>query len=276
MTAVEGGGIMGGGMEYPMMTLISPLTEASDTLLYLIVAHELAHMWVPMIVSTDERRYGWMDEGTTDFNEVEAMKEFYPGSTPETDEQNVYLGWARAGREGEMMRLTDYHYPGAMGVASYQKPATMLIALRELVGEDTFINAYRTYLSNWAFKHPKPWDFFNSFNHLTGQDLDWFWSAWYYETWTLDHSVESVQQTNDGTTIVIEDKGLAPMPARVTITRENGEVLEREVPVDYWLEGNTSAEITLPTGSPVVKVEIDTSGRFPDIDRGNNTWERRT
>ncbi len=276
MTAVEGGGIMGGGMEYPMMTLISPLTEASDTLLYLIVAHELAHMWVPMIVSTDERRYGWMDEGTTDFNEVEAMKEFYPDTDPEADEQNGYLGWARTGREGEMMRRTDYHYPGAMGVASYQKPATMLIALRELVGEEAFISAYRTYLSSWAFKHPKPWDFYNSFNHLTGQDLDWFWSTWYFETWTLDHAVESVTQTAQGTTIVIEDKGRAYMPARVTVTRDNGETLEREIPVEYWLEGNTRAEITVPVGPPVVKVEIDASGRFPDIDRDNNTWERRT
>jgi len=278
MTAVEGEGIMGGGMEYPMMTLIGAFTEATDTLLYLVVTHELAHMWVPMIVGTDERRYGWMDEGTTDFNEIEAMREFYHGYNGEPQEQQAYLGTARAGREGELMRRTDYHYPGpAGGVASYVKPASMLIALRELLGEETFLRAYRTYLHNWSFKHPKPWDFFNTFNTVSGQDLDWFWSEWYYETWTLDQAVENVSQNGDGSaTIVIEDKGMAYMPARVTITRDNGETLEREIPVEYWLEGNRQAEIAVPRGSPVVKVEIDSSGRFPDIDRSNNTWERKT
>ncbi|MDH5197359.1 MAG: M1 family metallopeptidase [Gemmatimonadota bacterium] len=277
MTAVEGGGIMGGGMEYPMMTLISPFTEAPDTLLYLVVTHELAHMWVPMIVSTDERRYGWMDEGTTDFNELEAMKEFYPGHNPEPDEQEAYLQAARQDREGELMRLTDYQYPGAGGVASYQKPATLLIALRELLGEETFLRAYRTYLGAWAFKHPKPWDFFNVFNAVSGQNLDWFWSTWYYETWTLDHAVERVTTNPDGSaTIVIEDKGQAFMPARVTITRENGQQIEREIAVEHWLAGNTRGEIAVPRGSPVVRVEIDARRKFPDIERNNDTWELKT
>jgi Peptidase family M1 domain len=277
MTAVEGGGIMGGGMEYPMLTLISPFTEATDTLLYLVVSHELAHMWVPMIVSTDERRYGWMDEGTTDFNEIEAMKDFYPGYNPEPDEQNQYLQVARRGREGELMRWTDYQYPGAGGIASYQKPATLLIALRALLGDDTFVRAYHTYMTNWAFRHPKPWDFFSTFNAVSGQDLDWFWSTWYYETWTLDHAVERVTANPDGSaTVVIADRGQAFMPARVTITRENGERLMREIGVDHWLAGNTQGEITVPRGSPVVRVEIDAAQKFPDVDRGNDVWERKT
>jgi len=277
MTAVEGGGIMGGGMEYPMMTLISPFTEATDTLLYLVVSHELAHMWVPMIVSTDERRYGWMDEGTTDFNEIEAQKDFYPGSNPETDEQNQYFTVARMGREGELMRRTDYQYPGAGGVASYQKPATLLIALRGLLGEETFTRAYRTYLGTWAFKHPKPWDFFSTFNTVSGQDLDWFWSTWYYETWTLDHAVQSVTANPDGSaTIVIEDKGSAYMPARVTITRQNGETLVREIPVEHWLAGDRTGEISVPRGAPVVRVELDAGHKFPDIQRTNDVWERKT
>ncbi|NIS64147.1 MAG: M1 family peptidase, partial [Gemmatimonadales bacterium] len=63
MTSIEGGGIESGGMEYPMMTLIGPYDwpQATDTSLYGVTAHELAHMWFPMIVGTDERRYSWMD-----------------------------------------------------------------------------------------------------------------------------------------------------------------------------------------------------------------------
>jgi len=277
MTAVEGGGIMGGGMEYPMMTLVGAFTEATDTLLYLVLSHEIAHMWLPMIVSVDERRYGWMDEGTTDFNEIEAMKDFFPGYNPEPDEQNEYLQLARRGLEGELMRWTDYQYPGAGEVASYQKPATLLIALREVLGDDVFLRAYRTYLENWAYKQPKPWDFFRTFNAVSGRNLDWFWSTWYYETWTLDHAVEGVTARPDGSaTIVIADRGQAFMPARVTITRQNGERLIREIAVDHWLAGNTRGEITVPAGSPVVRVEIDARRKFPDVDRANDVWERKT
>ena len=79
MSAIEGGGIVRGGMEFPMMTLIGDYTTRGDSALYYVTAHELAHMWVAMIVGVDERRHAWMDEGTTTFNENQARMEFFPG-----------------------------------------------------------------------------------------------------------------------------------------------------------------------------------------------------
>jgi hypothetical protein len=194
MTSVEGGGIEGGGMEYPMMTLMGPydFPNASEEGLYGLTAHELGHMWFPMIVGTDERRRSWMDEGTTSFNGSFAGAEFW--SRPEPVAGNSgYLETARAGAEGEIMRLSDYHYPGmAYGTASYSKAQALLNTLRGLLGKDAFDPAWRSYIRTWAYKHPKPWDFFNFFNSATGTDLDWFWRAWYHETWTLDQAVGSV------------------------------------------------------------------------------------
>jgi hypothetical protein len=63
------------------------------------------------------------------------------------------------------------------------------------------------------------------------------------------------------------------MPARVQVTRENGEVLDLEVSVETWLAGETEAVLTVPDGSPVVRVEIDPEGLFPDVDRDNNVWK---
>jgi len=260
------------------MTLIGDYNEASADDLYNVVAHELAHMWVPMIVGTDERRYGWMDEGTTTFNENEARKEFRPGDDGEAIERQTYLGAARAGLEGEMMRWSDYQYPGpAYTIASYSKPATLLVALRGLLGDDTFVEAYRTYLRAWRYRHPKPWDFFNAFNRVSGRNLDWFWRTWYYETWTLDQAIAAVTAGRAdatgaaGTTIVIEDRGWAPMPVRLTITHADGSTETREIPVDVWLTGATRTEVVVH-GAPVTAVEIDPDQVFPDIDRGNNRW----
>ncbi|UCG87039.1 MAG: M1 family metallopeptidase [Gemmatimonadota bacterium] len=275
VTSVEGGGIIGGGMEFPMMTLIGDYNQRSDSALYYVHAHELAHMWLPMMVNTDERRYAWMDEGMTTFNENQARKEFFPGVNHDQPDVASYLYVARSGLEGEMMRVSDYHYPGpAYGTASYSKPATTLVALRGLLGEETFLLGLRDFIGTWAFKHPKPWDLFNIFDRVSGEDLDWFWRSWYYETWVLDHEVAAVSQMNGTATILIRDRGWVPMPARVTITLADGTVLTREVPVRHWLAGNTTAEIMMDVDQAVTRVEIDAAEAFPDIDRSNNTWER--
>ncbi|HEX8691739.1 MAG TPA: M1 family metallopeptidase [Longimicrobium sp.] len=277
MTAVEGEEINGGGMEYPMMTLIGSYSQASDTALYSVTSHELAHMWVPMIVGVDETRYGWMDEGTTDFNENEARNDFYPGSgNAHVAEQRQYLDLARRGIDAELLVWTDFQFPpGVSTFATYTKPAAVLWALRGLLGEETFLRGYRKYLADWRFRHPKPYDFFNAFNTAAGRDLGWFWSTWYGERWALDQAVQGVADGAGGTTITVEDRGLAPMPARLLVTRADGRTERREVPVETWLAGARTATVTLPAGaSPVVRVEIDPEMYFPDVDRANNVWTR--
>ncbi len=276
MTAVEGGGIIGGGMEFPMMTLMGDYNNNTARMLYAVTAHELAHMWVPMIVSTNERRYSWIDEGTTSFNENMARKgRFADSESVESDRQD-YLEIAGDDAEGEMMRWSNYYYTGTAFVnAAYRKPATMLVALRAVLGEDTFERAHHDFVDTWAYKHPYPSDFFNTFERVSGRDLDWFWYSWYYTTWTLDQAVAEVQRMDDGTTrIAITDEGHAPMPVRLTITRTDGSTLTRTIPVDVWLEGRTATSVTVPSGPAVERVAIDAQHHFPDIDRADNVWTR--
>ncbi|MEE9576597.1 MAG: M1 family aminopeptidase, partial [Gemmatimonadota bacterium] len=274
MSAIEGGGIVRGGMEFPMMTLIGDYNARGDSALYYVTAHEFGHMWVPMIVATDERRYGWLDEGMTSFAENQVRKEFFPGQDAERSDREAYLETAGAGTEGEMLRWTDYQYPGRVRTATYGKPSTVLVALRGLLGEREFLMAYREFIRRWAFKHATPWDFFHTIEDVTGRDLDWFWRAWYYETWILDHAILDVRQSGGGAEIVIRDLGLVPMPALVRVTRQDGEELMLEVPVETWLAGKTEAILKVREGPPVIRVEIDPERRFPDVDRENNVWPR--
>ena len=275
MSAVEGSGIIGGGMEFPMMTLIGDYNQAGDAALYNVAAHELAHMWVPMMVGVDERRHAWMDEGTTSFNENQARAEYFPGENHNSADQSQYIQITQLGIEGELMRRTDYHYEDfARGVASYSKPASLLVALRALMGEETFRQGYQKYLADWVYKHPKPMDFFNSMGIAAGQDLDWFWRTWYYETWALDQAVAEVSTSGGETRIVIDDLGLAPMPVLLTLTLENGEERQERIGVDAWLAGERTTTITVRVPSPVVRVEIDPEESFPDTNRTNNVWTR--
>ena len=176
-----------------------------------------------------------------------------------------------------MMRHGDWYEPGpGYGTASYGKPATLMVALRDILGKDTWEGAYRTFISEWAYKHPTPWDFFNTFERFAGRDLDWFWTTFYFETWAVDFDAAGVTATTGGPTVVrVTNRGLAPFPLTVRITTANGTVLDRTVPVEYWLEGHLEMLFEVPAAAgPVRRVEVDPLGVVPDIDRSNNFWPR--
>lgn len=274
MTAVEGGGIIGGGMEFPMMTLMGDYNDNSGRMLYAVTAHELAHMWKPMIVNTNERRYSWMDEGTTSYNENVARHAFFEDSDAVASDRKDYVVAALNNREGPILRWSNYHRDAyAFVVASYRKPATLLVALRGLLGEDTFNEALQAFYNTWAYKHPYPSDFFNTFERVSDRDLDWFWYSWYETTWTLDQAVEDVQRREEEITVTIVDNGRIPMPVPLTVTLASGRTVTKEVPVDVWLQGRTSVTTTVNVDAEdVERVEIDAAHSFPDVHRENNVW----
>jgi len=276
MSAIEGGGITGGGMEYPMMTLMGDYNSRGATALYNVTAHELAHMWVPMIVGTNERRYSWMDEGTTTFNEAEARADRFPDTRPIIGDQNNYLRIVGTGLEGEIMRWSNYHYLGAAyGIASYPKPAAVLEALKGVLGEDIFKKALQGFMDRWKYKHPYPWDLFKTFEDYSGRDLNWFWRSWYYESWPFDQKiVEVTQEAGDNlVTIKISDNGRTPMPVLLTFTLEDGKEIKKRIPVSYWLEGADTITRIYDMPGKVKTVEIDKERYFPDANRANNTQE---
>ncbi len=262
MTAVEG--IIGGGMEFPMMTLIGG--DRTDSRLFGVTYHEIGHMWYPMITQQDEKSFTWMDEGLTSFNTNEGREAFFDGSA---DNRPFEDAWARenqshyrllgTGDAVEPMRHND-RYPldtSARVIASYSTPAVLLHAMEDVFGYDAFWNAYRDYGTTWAFKHPYPYDLMNVFEDNLGQDLDWLWTPTLFQTWTVDVAVASVESTASGVMVVVRDNGLAPMPIRVTVSYADGSAQVQTIPVDTWLEGSRTASLTFPAGE-VTRVELPT------------------
>ena len=134
------------------------------------------------------------------------------------------------------------------------------------------MRAYRSFLDRWSYRHPYPWDLWNTFEDVTGEDLGWFWQHWYHETGVLDQAVESVVARENGTEIVIRSIGDVPMPTRLSLTLADGGTLEREIPVEEWLTGARMRSLLVD--GEVVRVEIDPENAFPDVDRDNNVWSR--
>ncbi|MEZ4699162.1 MAG: M1 family metallopeptidase [Rhodothermales bacterium] len=269
MTTVEG--VIGGGMEFPMLTHIGG--GRNDRSLFGVTFHEIGHMWFPMIVGQDEKAFTWMDEGLTSYNTNEAERDFWNDSTAWAPENQGYYRIAGTGREVESMRHADEYPPNspARGIASYSKPAVTLHALRGLVGQEAFTTAYREYANRWMWKHPQPYDLFNTFEDVLGMDLDWFWTPLLFETWTLDQAIASVDVSNENVRVTVVDKGLTPMPLPVRVTYADGRTADQTVPVETWLAGERTAVLTFEPGT-VTRVEIDPGAFLPDVDRENNRW----
>jgi len=274
MTVVDG--IPVGGMEYPMMTIIGGDYEAES--LFSVTYHEISHMWIPMLVSTDEKTHAWMDEGMTEFNESEGEDDFFPANFDPD-----YEGWAVeaqqsyyriAGTEDDapsMRHADNYTYGTPSRVfASYSKPRVMLHALRGVIGEETFFEAYRTFFDRWAYKHPTPYDFFNTVEDVAGRELDWFWTGAFGEAWTMDHAIASVDRSGGETRVTVADRGKIVLPVKLQATFESGETVTRTLAVDAWLDG--AREVTLTLDGTATSVTVDPEGYFPDVDRSNNTW----
>ena len=66
----------------------------------------------------------------------------------------------------------------------------MTLLREQILGPERFDWAFRKYISDWAYKHPSPSDFFRAMESEGGEDLAYFWRGWYMNNWTLDMAVK--------------------------------------------------------------------------------------
>ncbi len=267
--AINVAGIVG-GMEYPMIVFCS--VNARDRSLFGVTTHEIGHEWYPMIVGSDERRYAWMDEGLDTFINHYATLAYYGEDEP----TQLNADFISRGMLSDLADVPIYTYPDAipregLGFLAYQKPAMGLYLLREYVlGPDRFDPAFREYTERWAYKHPKPSDFFRTMQDVSGERLDWFWRGWLFETDVLDQQIESVAQAETQTRVTIEHEDGLVMPIDLLIRYEDGRTETRRIPVEAFVNSDTFTEV-IERGD-VESVTIDPEMLLPDVQRQNNRW----
>lgn len=270
------------GMEYPGIVFDGVDDKGKD--LFWITAHEIGHTWFPMIVGFDERRDAWMDEGFNTFIDVyesdafgggvygpKRDSEYAPGPGAPADQIAAILEDAAAPpilSRADTIR-EKYRHP-----ITYFKSAFGLTLLREdILGPERFDPAFRKFIADWAFKHPKPSDFFRAMESAGGEDLGWFWRGWYMNNWTLDMAVTNLAQDGDlskGAKVTVENRGQLVLPATLRVTFKDGGHRDLRVPVETWMQSGGHV-FAIDTPSPVAEVVIDPDHRLPDRDRGNNS-----
>lgn len=262
------------GMEYPGIVFCG--WQSADRGLWMVTNHELGHGWFPMIVGSNETRYGWMDEGFNTFINELATKHCLNGQYYTNQQaQQLAATYFSTGTEAIMTR-PDVLQARNSNIAMYQKPALGLKLLREqILGEHLFDYAFRTYIQTWAFKHPTPADFFRTMENAAGEDLGWFWRAWFLHNDKLDQAVATVRYTEnnpaEGALITITNNEKMVMPLVILIKEEGKKEDTLRFPAEIWQKGE-SYTFHYPSSKWLQKVVIDPDGAFPDINIENNNW----
>tara|TARA_R110000868_G_scaffold106443_2_gene291915 strand:- start:3770 stop:5776 length:2007 start_codon:yes stop_codon:yes gene_type:complete len=263
------------GMEYPGMSFCSWKSKGAG--LWGVTDHEFGHNWFPMIVGSNERRYPWMDEGFNTFINHYSSEEFnnreYPDKLNQTRDR---VKWYLDSHNEGIDTYPDIVNTNNLGMTAYVKPATGLFLLREyILGPERFDNAFKTYIKNWAYKHPQPRDFFNTIDNVSGENLDWFWKGWFYGTGKIDLAIENVVPYDGNYVIVLANKGDLPMPVVMNVTYSDDSSETIELPVEIWQRGNTWNYL-LKTDKKVENVELDPKKIVPDVNSSNDTWPDTT
>ncbi|MGZ3891392.1 MAG: M1 family metallopeptidase, partial [Mucilaginibacter sp.] len=158
-TAVAG---VVGGMEYPGIVFCG--YRAKKGSLWGVNDHEFGHTWFPMIVGSNERLYGWMDEGFNTFINTLSTYDFNNGEYRRgpADMHRAAQVFTHPGLEPMLSQPANLKERNT-GTLLYSKPGAGLTMMREqILGTDRFDFAFRTYIKRWAFKHPTPDDFFRT------------------------------------------------------------------------------------------------------------------
>jgi Peptidase family M1 domain len=264
-----------GGMEYPGIVFCG--SKAQTIGLFGVTDHEFGHTWFPMIVGSNERKYGWMDEGFNTFINSLADDDFNKGEYKQPKTTMEYTTGSMFGENSETVFSTpDAMMEANIGNALYRKPGYGLELLRtEVLGPERFDYAFKTYINRWAFKHPTPWDFFRTMDNAAGEDLSWFWKGWFIENYRLDQSIVAVNYDKsnaaNGAVVTIANLQQMAMPVNISYETNSGKTGTVKLPVEVW-NNTITWKVKLPTTEELKKVEIDAEKVFPDINFKNNVW----
>ncbi len=189
------------GMEFPMISFNGGrpskegnMSDAAKAGMITTIVHEVGHNWFPMIVSSDERQWMWMDEGLNTFLHTRTMAKRYPQYPHTTPKSIIPYMQGDQNIMRPIMTTSDNDLLSQMGNNYYQKPTVALTILREtIMGPELFDVAFKEYANRWKYKHPNPADLFRTLEDVSAVDLDWFWRGWFYTTDKVDLEVDEVK-----------------------------------------------------------------------------------
>ncbi|OIN58606.1 M1 family metallopeptidase [Arsenicibacter rosenii] len=146
-----------------------------------VIAHELAHHWFGDLVTCESwanlplneafatyAEYLWYENARgRDEADLHLLADLNQYLNEAEQKQEPLIRYGYADRED----MFDSH--------SYQKGGRVLHYLRRMVGDEAFFLALKQYLIRYQYKTVELADLRETFEDVTGQDLNWFFNQWF-------------------------------------------------------------------------------------------------
>jgi aminopeptidase N len=223
----------------------------------------------------NETRYALMDEGwATTFEYLIGTADLGKPRATTFFKQFRVNGWINDPSPVEDLPIVtpaDVLKSSAYGNNAYGKAALGYLAVKDLLGDATFKKSLHTFMDRWHGKHPAPWDFFYTFDNVSGQNLDWFWTNWYFSNNYIDMALTGVRKSGKGYSLTIDNIGGMDAPVDVHVKYADGDSTSFHQTPAIWKANQKRATVSIPTTKAVASIDLD-GGIWMDADTTNNRW----
>lgn len=259
------------GMEYPMMA--NDETYEDPVFSRFVAEHEIAHTYMPFYMGINETRYGFMDEGwATTFELLLAKEHMSVEKAEEFYKQFRVYGWIEdpsADQDIPIITPANVLTGNGYGNNMYGKASLGYLAVKDLLGDVIFKKCLHEYMARWNGKHPLPWDFFNTFNNVSGQNLNWFWNNWFFTNGYIDLSVTGATKTPNGYSVKLKNIGGFAAPVDIIAVYIDGSTDRFHQTPLIWQKNQQEAIVSINTKKKIKSLSLE--GRiFVDADTQNN------
>lgn len=260
-------------MEYPMMINDSSTPDLEFS--QFVLNHEVAHTYFPFYMGTNETRYAFMDEGwATTLEYLIGQQQLGKEKAAENYKKFRIKNWTSdpsTEQDQPIISMSTQVSDAGYGNNAYGKPSLAYLALKDMLGDEMFGKALRTYMSRWNGKHPIPWDFFYSINDATKQNLNWFWNSWFFSNNYIDLAIAKVTVKGKNYTVSAKNIGGFAVPFDIKVIFADGkEQLLHQTP-EAWKNNRKETFFDVNVNAPVQSITLD-GGIFMDASPADNVW----
>lgn len=260
-----------GGMEFPMF--VNDRSARSFNDMVDVTTHEIAHQYFPFYMGINEKKYTWMDEGMAQMLPEEIQDRLSENTRKRKANTTRYENFAGSEMEASMM-TTAYLLKGdAFSSNAYFKSSVVYNLLRDYFGREKYSLIMKEYMNRWNGKHPTPYDFFFTFNEVSGENLEWVWQPWFFDKGYPDLSIDAISEQPGKTNFIIKNLGTLPVPVEVTVKYLDGSEKVFSEKMDIWKDGRKQVFFSDDSGKEIKSVILG-SDVIPDINSVNNSYRK--
>ncbi|MGI4742001.1 MAG: M1 family metallopeptidase [Janthinobacterium lividum] len=231
-----------------------------------VIAHELFHQWFGDYVTAESWSNITVNESMADFSEALYAEHKYGQDAADAHNYRYRLAYLASPRDAakNLVRFQYNNKEDVFDLVSYQKGGAIVQMLRTYLGDDIFFAGLQKYLTDNKFGNGEAHQMRLAMEAVSGQDLNWFYNQWYYNS---GHPVVSIDYNWDA----------ASKTQSVTIKQtQPGTAFRLPLAIDYYVNGKAQRQrVTMTEATQTFTMPLAAKPELVNVDAEKFTlWQK--